>query len=76
MIVGVMMSEPIRFKKIRATPQQTDHIDRLANDLHYNRKLRNLNIKEIVNRDITYLDDLSISEAHAVIAEFIKRRGY
>lgn len=71
------MSEIIRFKKIvKTTTIQTDHIDRLANDLHYSRKLRNLNIKEIVNRDITYLDDLSISEAHAVIAEFIKRREY
>jgi hypothetical protein len=67
----------IKFNKIvKATPAQTDHIDRLANDLQYNRKLRNLNISELVNHPITYLDELTISEASAVIAEFIKRRGY
>lgn len=66
----------IRFNINRATANQTDHIDRLANDLQYNRKLRNLNISEIVHRPIAYLDELTLNEASTVIAEFIKRRGY
>lgn len=59
-----------------ATPAQCEHLDRLSNDLRYNRALRNLNISELVNRKITYLDDLTLTEAMTVIAEFIKRRGY
>lgn len=60
----------------KATPIQTDHIDRLANDLGYNRAARNLNISEIVHRSIRYLDELTLNEASDVIKEFISRRGY
>jgi hypothetical protein len=60
----------------RATPEQTDHIDRLSNDLLYNRATRNLNVSEIVNRPIKYLDELTLNEASNVIQEFIVRRGY
>lgn len=60
----------------KATPAQTDHIDRLSNDLCYNRAARNLNVSEIAKRPIKYLDELTLDEASNVIQEFITRRGY
>lgn len=70
------MSEIIHFKRTPVTKIQTDHIDRLAGDLCYNRATRNLNVSEIVKRNIKFLDELSLDEAGRVIEQFIIRRGY
>ncbi len=57
-------------KATRATPSQQNYIEILCTDLSFNRATRNLNISDIVGRTVSYLDDITVDEARAVIDAF------
>lgn len=55
-----------------ATPKQQEYIEQLAIDLSLGRRARNAHISSVVNRQISYLDELTLGEASNVI-EIFKR---
>lgn len=56
---------------MRATNKQINFIELLANDLSMDRRTRNTTLSTIVNRDIHYIDELTMSEASKAI-EYLK----
>jgi hypothetical protein len=55
----------------RATPKQIKTIEELSVDLTFDRQKRNAHVSQIIERKISYLDELTIGEASKVIDRFI-----
>lgn len=55
----------------KITTAQDLHIEQLAIDLNLDRKQKIAHISDLVGRQIRYLDDLTLSEASAVIDKFL-----
>ena len=55
---------------VRITPKQMSFIEAMTIDLKMTRASRNNHILGIINRPITYLDDMTVGEASKVITRF------
>ena len=56
----------------RATTRQIDYIMILANDLGFDLKRRQAHTRELCKRRITFLDELTKSEASSIIMKFLE----
>ena len=65
------IEDPILYTP-RATTRQIDYIMILANDLGFDLKRRQAHTRELCKRRITFLDELTKSEASNVIMKFLE----